>query len=192
MLPFIKLQGGCDLGRRRQMNQYDLTGDYGVGYTSNTNSQFFFDLGDFETIKEYHWNEHILTNGYHALEAWDSVTKRIVRMHWVIVGKGFDHINHNPLDNRRGNLRAATTAENVYNRGKQKTNTSGIIGVYWMKDRKKWRAQIRKCGLSITKEFDTFEEAVKGRLNFESQLFVQFSPQINLFRQYGVKVGDTT
>lgn len=179
------------MGRRRQVNQYDLMGPCGVGYASNTNNKFLFDLDDFEIIKNYHWNEHILTNGYHALEAWDSATKKIVRMHWVIVGKGFDHINHNPLDNRRSNLRAATTAENVYNRGKQKTNTSGVTGVYWMKDRKKWRTQIKKGDISIVKDFDVFENAVKAQLKLELQLFGQFAPQSDLFVRYGIKAGET-
>ena len=180
----------CDLGRKRKTNQYDLTGAYGIGYASNTNSQFFFDLSDFDTIKGFYWNEHILTSGYHALDAWDSATKSIVRMHWIIVGKGFDHINHNPLDNRRSNLRIATAAENVYNRGKQRTNTSGVIGVYWMKDRNKWRVQIGKKAARITKEFDAFEDAVRERLRLESKLFGQFSPQLDMFQQYGIEVNN--
>ncbi len=157
------------MGRKRQTNQYDLTGAYGVGYTSNTNNQFLFDLDDFEVIKNYHWNEHILTNGY--LSERDLTISIIIL--WIT-----------------SNLRVATAAENVYNRGKQKTNTSGIIGVHWLKDRKRWRAQIRKNGISIAKEFDAFEDAVKERLKFELQLFGRFAPQINLFQQYGVKAGN--
>jgi hypothetical protein len=40
------------------------------------------------------------------------------------------------------NLREATNAQNQYNRGANKNNTSGYKGVYWDKPRKKWRAQI--------------------------------------------------
>lgn len=53
-----------------------------------------------------------------------------------------DHINGDPSDNRVGNLREATNAQNQYNRGANKNNTSGYKGVYWDKPRKKWRAQI--------------------------------------------------
>lgn len=178
------------MGRKQGINKYDLSGAYGVGYASNTNSQFLFDHDDFSIIKNYHWNEHILTNGYHALEAWDRDTQKIVRMQWVIMGKGVDHINHNPLDNRRCNLRIATQAENVYNRSKQKSNTSGITGVHWMEGRNKWRAQIKKAGIRISKEFSTFEDAVKERLHLEALLFGEFAPQAILFRDYGIEAGE--
>ena len=53
-----------------------------------------------------------------------------------------DHINGDPLDNRRENLRAATHAENSRNMGLSKKNTTGYKGVRWNKNLKKWRASI--------------------------------------------------
>ena len=171
------------------LNSYNLEGEYGVGYTSNTGAEFFFDKEDFDLIRNYTWNEHILTNGYHALEAWDSNTKTIVRMPWVIAGKNQDHINHNPLDNRKHNLREATQRENVYNRGRQKTNISGVTGVFWMKDRNKWRSQLRKNGESLhTKDHIDFHDAVKERLQAEATYFGEFAPQAHLFPFYGIRL----
>ena len=54
-----------------------------------------------------------------------------------------DHINGNPLDNRRTNLRVCTNAENMRNRGKNKNNTSGFKGVTYFKFAKLWKAQIK-------------------------------------------------
>lgn len=153
------------MGRKKVLSSYDLSGCHGVGYTTNTNACFYFDKEDYDLIKDYSWNEHILQNGYHALEAWGSEQKRIVRMPWVICGKWYDHINHNPLDNRKENLRPITQSQNVCNRGRQRTNKSGVIGVHWMKDRNKWMAQLRKDGkIVMSGQFDNFDEAVAARL----------------------------
>ncbi|MGJ3351607.1 HNH endonuclease [Morganella sp. Je.2.23] len=53
-----------------------------------------------------------------------------------------DHINGNTSDNRIVNLRVATHAENMRNRKMPKTNTSGVKGVYWDREKRKWRAAL--------------------------------------------------
>lgn len=59
-----------------------------------------------------------------------------------------DHINHNPLDNRRSNLRLATQLENGRNKSKShsRPSTSQYKGVSWQKQRSRWRAQITITG----------------------------------------------
>lgn len=54
-----------------------------------------------------------------------------------------DHIDGNPCNNRRSNLRLCSHAENGKNLRKPSRNTSGFKGVGWNKQRKKWRAFIR-------------------------------------------------
>lgn len=53
-----------------------------------------------------------------------------------------DHIDGVPGANRISNLRQATDCENLQNRGKERSNTSGFKGVTWHKGGKKWLAQI--------------------------------------------------
>lgn len=43
-------------------NVYDLSGEYGIGWTANTNKEFYFDLEDYDKIKNYRWHD----NGHYA------------------------------------------------------------------------------------------------------------------------------
>lgn len=55
-----------------------------------------------------------------------------------------DHINGVRNDNRWCNLRTATQAENSQNqRGPRSDSKSGLLGVTWSKQGKKWQAQIK-------------------------------------------------
>lgn len=56
-------------------------------------------------------------------------------------GEEVDHIDGNPLNNRRSNLRPATHAQN--NRNRRGWSASGYKGVYWDKQRRKWQARIQ-------------------------------------------------
>lgn len=75
---------------------------------------------------------------------------RHILMHRVIMdcpdGMVVDHINCNPLDNRKANLRICSHAENTRNQKIPKNNSSGFKGVHWRKDVRKWRSRIRLDG----------------------------------------------
>ena len=47
--------------------------------------------------------------------------------------KNVDHVDHNRLNNHVSNLRFATSTENNQNASMKSNNTSGIIGVSWLK-----------------------------------------------------------
>lgn len=53
-----------------------------------------------------------------------------------------DHHNGIRNDNRWTNLRPATWAQNQHNKRMRRDNTSGIKGVSWHKDRRKWQVSI--------------------------------------------------
>ena len=53
-----------------------------------------------------------------------------------------DHINRNPLDNRKCNLRLTTNDKNLVNRRIASHNKCGVKGVYFEKSRRKWVAHI--------------------------------------------------
>jgi hypothetical protein len=76
-----------------------------------------------------------------------------------------DHINHDREDNRIANLRVAPQSENAKNAGMRSDNTSGVTGVYWVKSRKKWAAQIGLPG-GVTKplgRYSSLDDAVAAR-----------------------------
>jgi hypothetical protein len=54
-----------------------------------------------------------------------------------------DHIDGDSFNNAWANLRLATPRQNARNRKTPSSNKSGVKGVYWVKARKRWRAQIR-------------------------------------------------
>ena len=57
-----------------------------------------------------------------------------------------DHINGITSDNRWCNLRVATRIENCRNSKKPTTNKSGIKGVRWVDEQKKWECRIWNNG----------------------------------------------
>jgi hypothetical protein len=54
-----------------------------------------------------------------------------------------DHQNRDTLDNRRSNLRNATTFQNAWNAKCRKDSLTGIKGVSFYKDRGKWVAYVK-------------------------------------------------
>lgn len=81
-------------------------------------------------------------------------------------GSFVDHIDGNPLNNQRSNLRLSTNQENLRNRGKTKKNTSGFKGVSWDKITKNWRAQIKfDYRIHFLGRFKTKEQAHEAYVN---------------------------
>ena len=75
-----------------------------------------------------------------------------------------DHINGDGTDNRIVNLRMTTTQGNSRNQRNRSTNTSGVMGVRWVKKANKWVAGISHKGKNVHLGlFTDFNEAVKVR-----------------------------
>lgn len=175
----------------KKYNKYDLSGEYGIGWTTNTNKEFYFDLEDYEKIKYCCWNEIVHKCGYHYLYATDCHTGKKFRFHqmlelgWELT----DHIDRNPLNNRKENLRPATHTENARNSSISKNNTSGFTGVYMCKQNnwERWRAEI--CvnkNRIVLGHFIDKTDAIKARLEAEAKYYGEFAPQRHLFAQYGI------
>lgn len=68
---------------------------------------------------------------------------------WPPEGMIVDHENRVRSDDSIGNLRLATRAQNQRNCARPKNNTSGVKGVTWCKQTRKWMAYIKVDGKSM-------------------------------------------
>lgn len=155
----------------KKYNTYDLSGDYGIGYTLK-GEEFYFDLEDYNKIKGYCW--WVNDNGY-------LISGKSLRMHRLIMNVSdknsfIDHINHNTKDNRKSNLRVATNSQNNMNSKLSNANTTGVTGISWSKLHNKWETHISVNGKKIHLGlFDEFVDAVKTRKDAEEKYFGEFS-----------------
>ncbi len=87
-----------------------------------------------------------------------------------------DHINSNGLDNRRCNLRLATSTQNARNRRRHSNNTSGYKGVSWDTSTRKWLAQIWHDGGNLRLGlFDAPEAAHAAYCKAAEELYGEFA-----------------
>jgi len=119
-------------------------------------ARFVIDLEDVAKVSGKSW--YIDSCGYAVVAGGRS------RLHRLLLnapkGTEVDHIDGDPANNRRANLRLCLHADNVKNQRKRCSNTSGFKGVGWHKQRRRWRAyiQINRKLLHLGL-FDTPEQA---------------------------------
>ena len=125
---------------------------------------------DFEYLMQWKWYCARKSNGtpyaVRRTKKGERGPKRItVWMHREINGTPSnlvtDHINHNTLDNRRGNLRSVTNLKNQWNRGPLGHGNTGFRGVSYRKNRNKYQACIRARGIDyFLGNFDDLADAI--------------------------------
>jgi hypothetical protein len=140
-----------------------------------TKTEVLVDEADYELVKNIGW--HIDTKGY----ARAKISNKGKFMHRLIMGVTnpniyVDHINGNPLDNRRENLRLATNSQNQANRQIHSTNTTGYRGVCWAKDTQKWQASIKVNRKSIyLGQYTNIEDAANAYKKAAEEYFGDFA-----------------
>ena len=118
---------------------------------------------DYEWAKEHKWHvrrdETCKREKYYVRRARkksDGPGSTLIHLHREIAktpkGMATDHINGDPLDNRRENLRIVTREENVQNNQGRENASSKFIGVYKAGKSYKsnpWRTEVRIKDVSI-------------------------------------------
>ena len=158
----------------KKYNDYGLSGEYGIGYTSKGDT-FYFDLEDYDKIKDYCWyksGEYFATN--------DSKNHKLILLHRLIVNapddKVVDHKNHLEYDNRKQNLRVCEYSDNTHNMSNTSRNTSGVKGVCWYKSINSWHSRITIDGKTVSLGYyKSFDDAVKARKKAEKKYYGEFN-----------------
>lgn len=154
-------------------NRYEIHGDIAIIFLNRQNGapiQTIIDTDDLLRADEVpgawcaQWNP-----SSRAFYVVSGRTPKRIRLHrWLlpsVAAAVIDHIDNDPLNNCRSNLRPATKAANALNRrALATTNTSGATGVYWHIESRKWRAYISIAGRKHQLgSFESFDDAVSAR-----------------------------
>ena len=148
----------------KKYNSFKFDNDVCYG-TDSKGLVFIIDAEDYNKVKDICWvvsEDGRVSGRYNG---------KNVRLHRHILnaptGTIVDHINHNPSDNRKKNLRYVTKSQNAMNRP-----SSGITkssnGKYYARIGKDYKGIYLGC-------FNSFDEARKARLNAEEKYFGEYA-----------------
>lgn len=173
--------------RLKRFNDYIMMKNYVIMYTSK-NEPFLIDIEDFGKVYRYCWHKN--KDGY--LATYD--VRKGIYLHRLIMNPPrnlrVDHIGgeKSRFDNRKENLRIATSSQNNQNKKLQSNNTSGVAGVCWHKDISRWVASITINGQYI--HIGTYinkDEAIQARKHAEEKHFGEWSYDNSQQQRYGME-----
>jgi hypothetical protein len=126
-------------------NKYEIRGEITVIFVNHKGKvlETLIDTKDFEEVNSIKGTWCVM-KGYTVYRIQKKADTRTIYLHRLIMkpneDMSVDHINNNPFDNRRSNLRIVTHAQNMQNMSAHKGSQSGIRGVSRL--RNKWRARL--------------------------------------------------
>lgn len=131
-----------------------------------------FDIEDLDKVNQAKWmavydktiNDYYIT----AHERTNHKDRKTLRLHNIIMNTPenmeCDHINRNPRDNRKCNLRNVEPMINKQNKGFYKNNKSGYKYIHWNKETNKWRIEIKRNNIkTFYGAYKNLEDAVIKR-----------------------------
>jgi hypothetical protein len=123
----------------------------------------------------------ISLDGYVLIQIGKGVSYRAHVLAWLLMtGEwlpgGVDHHEGVRADNRFSELRKAGVSENNCNKAKQRNNKSGVPGVFFNNQRRKWEADISKEGRRVWRKFfPTLDEASRERAEMLAHIHGEFA-----------------
>jgi hypothetical protein len=135
---------------------------------------------DFPAVAQFRW--YVSTHGYAVRTVHANGRSTKVSLHRFLMkpqgGEHIDHINGDPLDCRRANMRIATRSQNLANARKRITSTQPFKGITYDATRRRlrWYARVNKDGRRFrSKRFETAEEAARAHDDLARQLHGDFA-----------------
>jgi hypothetical protein len=114
----------------------------------NSNKVSLVDDDDFEFYDKFKW--YLCSHGYVIYGRKDNNFKSYQKLHRLIIGAKdgeiVDHIDRNPLNNIKSNLRIVTCAQNTHNRKKAKNTKNNYKGVTYIDHLNLWQSRCRIYG----------------------------------------------
>jgi hypothetical protein len=128
------------------------------------NKYALVDDENFDYLNQWKW---FYDSGYAA-----NKSLKKTYMHRLIMkspsGYEIDHIDRNRLNNQKSNLRVVDRSQNSINTGLRTDNKSGMKGVFWRSDKKKWSVYINRYKTrKYLGHFKNLRDAVLVRKNAE-------------------------
>jgi hypothetical protein len=183
----MRLYGHCKERTIFDRNEIINCGDYSEIILYNLDqtekARAIIDTEDVDKISKYKWN--LGSHGYAVC----TVLQRCLHTFLLDLTDDdiADHEDRNRLNNRKSNLRITDDLGNSANKEIPISNNSGVMGICWDSINNKWIAGIKRDGVSKSKRFKNFNDAVIQRLKWEKELFGEFAPQRHLYEQYGIE-----
>lgn len=154
---------------------------------TNKKGEKFIILFDDEDIDVYTKNKYFITinKNYRRVESLEKHQNKLIhkKLHREIISKYYsikyleiDHINNNPLDNRKCNLRIANRRQQAMNTTKRKNVTSIFKGVSKCKTTNRWKVQI--CSNSKRYWLGRYDDEIEAAKVYDAkaiELFGEFA-----------------
>lgn len=135
---------------------------------------------DYGYLSQFHWFAVSKRGVFYARrDAWFDGRAKSIYMHREVMRANtdeyIDHVNHDGLDNRRGNLRKCSMAQNGWNSKKRRNSLTQYKGI-WKHNATHWRAAIRCNGQRFNLGlFSTAIDAAKAYDQKAKELFGEFA-----------------
>jgi len=130
---------------------------------------------DYDLVSKFSWYAQEFPNVWYA---YTTIGGKKISMHQMLAGRGtkVDHRNGFGLDNRRFNLRPATTTQNAQNRRKLGRGLSKYKGVSKLKRLAGWVVRPRLNGKRVfVGYFKSETKAAQAYDNFARQNYQEFA-----------------